>query len=114
MSAFGSRTSTSGVTGSTNDRARELAEAGAPSGTVVTAGEQSAGRGRRGRIWAAPAGQALLYSAILRPLELTHALLPLAVPVAVCEAVEAVAPESRRGSSGQTTSGSTRRRPPAS
>ena len=33
------------LTDSTNDRARELAEAGAPSGTLVTAGEQSAGRG---------------------------------------------------------------------
>jgi BirA family biotin operon repressor/biotin-[acetyl-CoA-carboxylase] ligase len=77
-------------TESTNDRARELAAAGAPSGTVVTASEQSAGRGRRGRIWSAPANRALLYSAVLRPLELTHGLLPLSVPVAVCEAVEAV------------------------
>ena len=79
-------------TESTNDRARELAEAGAPSGTIVTADEQSAGRGRRGRVWSAPAGRALLFSAVLRPLELEHGLLPLAVPVAVCEAIEAVAP----------------------
>jgi BirA family biotin operon repressor/biotin-[acetyl-CoA-carboxylase] ligase len=76
--------------GSTNDRARELAEAGAPSGTIVTADEQSSGRGRRGRAWSAPAGAALLYSAILRPLELEQALLPLAVAVAVCEAIESV------------------------
>src|SRR4051794_19078620 len=75
-------------TESTNDRAGELAEAGAPAGTVVTAAEQTAGRGRRGRVWSAPAGAALLLSAILRPLELEHLLLPLAVPVAVCEAVE--------------------------
>jgi BirA family transcriptional regulator, biotin operon repressor / biotin---[acetyl-CoA-carboxylase] ligase len=79
-------------TGSTNDRARELAEAGALSGTVVTAGEQSAGRGRHGRVWSAPAGSALLYSAVLRPLEERHGLLPLAVPLAVCDAIEAVAP----------------------
>ena len=77
------------VTDSTNERARELAAAGAPSGTVVTAAEQSAGRGRRGRVWSAPAGKALLYSAILAPLELEHLLLPLSVPVAVCEAIEA-------------------------
>ena len=78
-------------TDSTNERARELAEGGAPSGTVVTAGAQSAGRGRRGRVWSAPPGKALLYSAILAPLELDHLLLPLSVPVAVCEAVEAAA-----------------------
>ncbi len=76
--------------GSTNDRARELAEAGAPSGTIVTAEEQSAGRGRRGRAWTVPPGAALLYSAILRPIELEQALLPLAAAVAVCEAVESV------------------------
>ena len=77
-----------GVTDSTNSRARELAEAGAPGGTVVTAGEQTAGRGRLGRSWTAPAGGALLYSAIVRPLELRHALLPLAAAVAACEAAE--------------------------
>ena len=80
------------LTDSTNERARKLAEAGAPSGAVVTAAEQSAGRGRRGRVWSAPADAALLYSAILRPLELEHVLLPLAVPVAVCEAIESLAP----------------------
>lgn len=65
---------------------------GAPSGTVVTADEQSTGRGRHGRVWSAPAGAALLYSAILRPLDLTHLMLPLAVPIAVCEACESQAP----------------------
>jgi BirA family biotin operon repressor/biotin-[acetyl-CoA-carboxylase] ligase len=79
------------ATDSTNDRARELAEGGAASGMVVTAREQTAGRGRHGRAWAAPPGKALLYSAILRPLDAGHALLPLAVPLAVCEAVESVA-----------------------
>jgi BirA family transcriptional regulator, biotin operon repressor / biotin---[acetyl-CoA-carboxylase] ligase len=84
------------LAGSTNERARGLAEDGAPSGAVVTASEQSAGRGRRGRVWSAPPERALLYSAILRPLGLEHALLPLAVPVAVCEAIEAVAPVACR------------------
>lgn len=77
---------------STNERARELASGGAPGGTVVTASEQTAGRGRRGRQWSAPPGKALLVSAILAPLAAEHALLPLAVPLAVCEAVEALAP----------------------
>jgi BirA family biotin operon repressor/biotin-[acetyl-CoA-carboxylase] ligase len=77
---------------STNERARELAEAGAPAGTVVTADEQTAGRGRRGRRWSAPPETALLYSAVLSPLDERHALLPLAVPIAVCEAIERLAP----------------------
>lgn len=80
------------VTDSTNARARELVEAGAPHGTVVTAYEQTAGRGRQGRAWTAPAGKGLLYSAILLPLDERHLLLPLSVPLAVCEAAEALRP----------------------
>jgi BirA family transcriptional regulator, biotin operon repressor / biotin---[acetyl-CoA-carboxylase] ligase len=73
---------------STNERARELALAGAPHGTLVTAAEQSAGRGRQGRSWSARAGSALLMSVVLRELEPT---LPLAAAVAVCEACESLA-----------------------
>ena len=80
------------VTDSTNTRARELAEAGAPGGAVVTAREQTAGRGRVGRVWTAPEGKALLYSAILRPLDERHLLLPLSVPLAVCAAAEGLRP----------------------
>jgi BirA family biotin operon repressor/biotin-[acetyl-CoA-carboxylase] ligase len=68
------------ATTSTNDRARELAAAGAPHGTLVTAGEQSAGRGRQGRTWSAPAGHALLMSVVLHD---PPDLLPLAAGVAV-------------------------------
>ena len=75
------------VTDSTNERAKELADAGAPHGTLVTADEQSAGRGRQGRAWTAPPGSAVLMSLILRDLDERHALLPLAAAVAVCEAV---------------------------
>jgi BirA family biotin operon repressor/biotin-[acetyl-CoA-carboxylase] ligase len=82
------------VTDSTNSRARELVEVGAPGGTVVTAREQTAGRGRVGRVWTAPEGKALLYSAILRPLDQRHLLLPLSVPLAVCAAAEALRPDS--------------------
>jgi BirA family biotin operon repressor/biotin-[acetyl-CoA-carboxylase] ligase len=77
------------LTDSTNARARELALAGAPDGTIVTATEQSAGRGRQGRTWTAPPGRALLLSAIVRDLSKRDALLPLAVPVAVAEACDA-------------------------
>jgi BirA family transcriptional regulator, biotin operon repressor / biotin---[acetyl-CoA-carboxylase] ligase len=79
------------LTDSTNARARELAEAGAPGGLVVTASEQEAGRGRQGRSWFAPqSGAALLYSALLRPLG-ERPLLPLAAPLAVCDAAESLA-----------------------
>lgn len=81
-----------GVIESTNTAARELAAAGAPGGTVVTASEQPEGRGRQGRSWHAVPGKSLIYSAILRPLEARHALLPLAVPLAVCGAAESLAP----------------------
>ena len=75
---------------STNTLARELAAAGAPAGTVITADEQTAGRGRQGRSWSAPPGKALLYSAVLSPLDERHLLLPLAVPLAVAEAAESL------------------------
>jgi BirA family transcriptional regulator, biotin operon repressor / biotin---[acetyl-CoA-carboxylase] ligase len=70
------------ATTSTNDRARALAQAGAPHGTLVTAAEQSAGRGRQGRTWSAPPGHALLLSIVLRD---PPALLPLAAAIAVAE-----------------------------
>ena len=80
------------VTDSTNERAKELARGGAPHGTLVTAGEQSAGRGRHGHEWSAPAGTAVLMSVVLRDLDEAQELLPLAAAVAVCEAAEALAP----------------------
>jgi BirA family transcriptional regulator, biotin operon repressor / biotin---[acetyl-CoA-carboxylase] ligase len=70
------------ATTSTNDRARELAQAGAPHGTLVTAAEQTAGRGRQGRTWTAPPGSAVLLSVVLRD---PPALLPLAGALAVAE-----------------------------
>jgi BirA family transcriptional regulator, biotin operon repressor / biotin---[acetyl-CoA-carboxylase] ligase len=79
------------LTDSTNAHAKELAEAGAPGGLIVTAAEQTAGRGRHERSWFGRPGASLLYSALLRPYD-GDPLLPLAVPLAVCEAAEAVAP----------------------
>jgi BirA family biotin operon repressor/biotin-[acetyl-CoA-carboxylase] ligase len=80
-------------TDSTNERAKDLALAGAPGGLLVTADEQTAGRGRRGNPWFAPPGSCLLYSALVRPFDAEQApLLPLSVPLAVCEGAEAVAP----------------------
>jgi BirA family biotin operon repressor/biotin-[acetyl-CoA-carboxylase] ligase len=71
-------------TDSTNERAGALALAGAPHGTLVTAAEQTAGRGRQGRRWSAPAGSALLMSLLLRE---PPPLLPLVGAVAVCDVV---------------------------
>ena len=69
--------------GSTNECARQLAAGGAPHGTLVTASEQRAGRGRQGRTWSAPAGQGLLCSLIVRE---PPRLLPLAAGAAVASA----------------------------
>jgi BirA family biotin operon repressor/biotin-[acetyl-CoA-carboxylase] ligase len=68
------------LTDSTNARARELAASGAPHGTLVTAREQTAGRGRQGRTWTAPPGRALLCSLVVRD---PPRLLPLLTGVAV-------------------------------
>jgi BirA family biotin operon repressor/biotin-[acetyl-CoA-carboxylase] ligase len=84
------------VVGSTNDHARRLALAGAPHGTVVTAEQQTAGRGRQGRTWSAPAGRDLTLSALARFTAAEFEPLPLAVAIAVCEACEAIAPVACR------------------
>ena len=81
-------------TDSTNERAKALALGGAPHGTLVTAGAQTAGRGRLGRPWVAPPGTAVLASLVLRGISDRAALLALAVPVAVCEACERCSPVS--------------------
>jgi BirA family biotin operon repressor/biotin-[acetyl-CoA-carboxylase] ligase len=72
-------------TDSTNESARQLALAGAPHGTLVTASFQTAGRGRLGRRWVAPPGSALLMSLVLRGDPDWLAILPLAAAVAVCD-----------------------------
>lgn len=75
------------VTDSTNERAKALADTGAPHGTLVTADEQTAGRGRQGRAWSAPPRTSLLLSLLVRGLEERQALLPLTAAVAVCHAL---------------------------
>jgi BirA family biotin operon repressor/biotin-[acetyl-CoA-carboxylase] ligase len=79
------------VTDSTNDRARALAHARAPHGTLVTAGAQTAGRGRQGRRWEAPPDRTLLMSVLLRGVDPGATLLPLLAALAVCEGAEAAA-----------------------
>ena len=81
-------------TASTNDDAREAAARGAPHGMTFVADAQTAGRGRLGRRWHSPPGASLYVSIVLRPNAFARdlALLPLAVGLAVAEAVDAVAP----------------------
>lgn len=62
----------SAQTASTNADAFRLAEQGAIEGTVVLADAQSGGKGRRGRVWASPAGVNLYCSIVLRPAIMPH------------------------------------------
>jgi BirA family biotin operon repressor/biotin-[acetyl-CoA-carboxylase] ligase len=54
-------------TDSTNTRARELAQRGAPEGTLVVAEGQTGGRGRRERNWFSPPFLGIYASVVLRP-----------------------------------------------
>ncbi len=74
---------------STNDTAAGLAGSGAADGTVVIADRQSAGRGRRGRVWDSPPGAGLYLSVVLRGMQ--SPVLTLLAGVAVAEAVQATA-----------------------
>lgn len=75
---------------STNQRAKELALAGCPHGTLVLAGGQTGGRGRLGRSFVSPAGKGVYMTLVLRgPLPGAGALaLTCAAAVAVCRAVQ--------------------------
>ena len=52
---------------STNTKAKEMAEKGYPSGTLVVADQQTAGKGRRGRSWDSPAGTGIFLTLMLKP-----------------------------------------------
>lgn len=77
-------------TDSTNDRIRELAAENAPEGTLAVAERQTAGRGRRGRAWEAPAGTGIWMSLLLRPaiLPAQASVLTLLAGLAISEAIE--------------------------
>lgn len=79
---------------STNDVAREWLAAGGPSGLAVLAGEQTAGRGRRGRHWSSPAGMGIYVSVGLRPPPAAAAQLTFLGAVAAAEALRAAGIEA--------------------
>ena len=74
---------------STSTYATELARAGAPEGTLVTTDDQTAGRGRIGRVWKSLPGQQLSLSLILKPRFPVHFLV-MASAVAVRDAIATV------------------------
>ena len=66
-----------------------LVDTSLPEGALVVADHQTAGRGRLGRSWDAPAGRALLFSVLLKPPPDRHAPeLSLVAGVAVADALE--------------------------
>lgn len=77
---------------STNNVLRELANLGAPEGTIVISGEQTSGKGRLGRSFFSPGDTGLYMSLLLRPeMSAANAVrITTAAAVAVAEAVEAV------------------------
>ena len=78
-------------TDTTNNRARELALEGAPEGTLVVAEKQTAGRGRRGKVWESPLGTGIWMSLVLRPqiMPAEASVLTLLCGLATAEAIEA-------------------------
>ena len=54
-------------TDSTNIRAKELAKAGASHGALIVAEAQTQGRGRLGRVWESPKGEAVYMTTLLKP-----------------------------------------------
>ena len=78
--------------GSTNTELKALAEKGSPEGTVLIAGEQTAGKGRRDRSFSSPKGTGLYMSILLRPdFSAEKALfITTCAAVAVAEAVDEI------------------------
>lgn len=80
---------------STMDAAAALAEHGGAHGLVVVAGQQTAGRGRRGHTWVSPEGAGLYFSTVVQPpvvpvedgVPSVLGLLTLAAGLAVAEGV---------------------------
>lgn len=87
------------VMNSTNIRAKDMARAGAPHGSLAVCDHQTAGRGRMTRRWETPAGEALTQTLLLRPsLPLEQAqLCTFAAALAAAKAIEEVCPEVKAG-----------------
>lgn len=90
--SFGSELRVHDAIGSTNDAALEWATEGAPEGAVVTADEQTEGRGRWNRSWHSPPGRSISLSLVLRPASTEQAgLVTTVLGVAAADAIETAA-----------------------
>lgn len=80
---------------STNTKARELAEKGYPSGTLVVADKQESGKGRRGRSWVSPSGTGIFMTLMIKPdINPNNAsMLTLVAALAVAKAITSVTGE---------------------
>ena len=72
------------------DMAKRMAKEGMGEGTVIIAGEQTAGRGRLGRKWLSPSGGSLSLSIILRPTLPQLPQLNMAACLATVQSIEKV------------------------
>jgi BirA family biotin operon repressor/biotin-[acetyl-CoA-carboxylase] ligase len=80
---------------STNTKLKELAKAGAKSGTIIIAKEQTSGRGRLGRSFYSPSGSGIYMSLLLRPDENTDiGMITAYTAVAVCDALKKVSKDT--------------------
>lgn len=80
---------------STNDTAMQRAEAGDPGRLWVAAGTQTAGRGRRGRVWQSPSGNLYATLLLVDPAPVArNAQLGFVAGAALATAVEALVPRS--------------------
>lgn len=87
-----------GDVGSTNTECLDRARRGEPGGLWITADRQLTGRGRRGRSWVSEPGNLYASLLLIDPAEPARlASLPLAVAVAVHEAVRRSLPAEARG-----------------
>jgi BirA family transcriptional regulator, biotin operon repressor / biotin---[acetyl-CoA-carboxylase] ligase len=85
------------TTTSTLDVAHRLAAEGAPSGTLVIADEQTAGRGRGGKSWQSPPGAGLWLTLIERPADTSGLdVVSIRIGLAAAEALDRFAPEPIR------------------